>query len=67
MTSFHIFRQCGECFAFHVGAGRFVHVTPEAYAYLELRGTMPADDAAKRFLSVFGDIPGEGWAEEEET
>ena len=51
MTSFHIFRQSGECFVFHAGAGRFVHVTPEAYAYLELRGAMPADDAAKRFLA----------------
>ena len=51
MTSYSLFRQCGECFVFHIGAGRFVRVTPEAYAYLELRSGMSADEATRRFLA----------------
>ena len=49
MTPYHLFRLNGECFVFHVGAGRFVRVTPEAYAFLELRRDMPADAAEAEF------------------
>ena len=51
MTPLHIFRRCGECFAYHAGAGRFVRTTPGAHALLEKRLAMPAaeaDDAFRR-------------------
>jgi uncharacterized protein len=55
MTALHLFRQCGEHFVFHAGMGRFVRITPEAYDYLELRGAMPPEEAARRFSA---DHPG---------
>ena len=49
MKPYHLFRQNGLHFAYHVGAGRCVRVTPEAYEMLELRQALPATEAETEF------------------
>jgi len=51
LRPYYLFEGCGERFAFHLGTQRFIQLTPLAYAYLELRLSMPhraALDALRR-------------------
>ena len=50
MKAYHLFREGGTCFAYHLQSGRFIGVSPSAYDLLELRLALAAEEAAAAFL-----------------
>ena len=77
MTSYSLFRQGGCHFAYHLGAGRFIRVSPEAYDLLErrLNPSLPGSDktepgASTAYAGALADIAkleAEGFFEPVET
>ena len=49
MTAYHLFREGNAFFVYHLASGRFIRVSPEAYELLELRESLPAEEASAAF------------------
>ena len=58
MNAYHLFREKGAFFVYHLDAGRFIRVSPAAYELLELRGAMSAADAEAAFRARHPDASG---------
>ena len=50
MKAYHLFRLADAHFAYHIPAGRFIAISPEAYEFLRARqeGESPVPDAQLR-------------------
>lgn len=51
MTPYHLFVYEGRFFAYHLGLGKCLSVSPEAFELLTLRQTMSGDAATRAFLA----------------
>lgn len=55
MTPFHLFTYRGVPFVYHLTIGKFMSVSPAAYAYLALRRDLPRAEAEARFRAERAD------------